>query len=398
LLDRHLPDVKQAMLRAGCISFDMLGLMPPTITDRSARPDDDRFVTVTGRRTTLEYAVAKAADAVLPVIRGVSVSALLTGRPQTDGVPHVTGVRTAYGTEIQADLVIDATGRRSKLVDWLHAAGARPAIEEAEESGFFYYTRFFRDSTGAMPRFRAGLLSHYHSFSLLTLPGDANTWSVTVFCFVGDSPMKALRDSARWTRLVASCPAHAHWLEGEPISDVLPMGGITDRYRRFIVDGAPVATGIVAVGDAWGCTNPVGGRGMTMGLMHAVGTAEVVRQHLEDPLELALAHDAMTEERLAPWYRSTVEVDRVRMAQISAVIQGRPVPPPRGPGEALAIAMMYDPTLFRAFLEIVSLLALPRDVLARPGMIDRIMEIADVKEPVALAGPSRAELLRMLAS
>jgi 2-polyprenyl-6-methoxyphenol hydroxylase-like FAD-dependent oxidoreductase len=82
---------------------------------------------------------------------------------------------------------------------------------------------------------------------------------------------------------------HAHWLDGEPITGVLAMGGITDRYRRFVVDGAPVATGIVSVGDAWAGTNPVGGRGISMGLMHAQGTVEVLQQHLDDPPALALA-------------------------------------------------------------------------------------------------------------
>jgi hypothetical protein len=50
-----------------------------------------------------------------------------------------------------------------------------------------------------------------------------------------------------------------------------------------------------------------------MGLMHALGTAEVVRQHLGDPLALTLAQDSMTETRVTPWYRDTIEVDRTRI-------------------------------------------------------------------------------------
>jgi 2-polyprenyl-6-methoxyphenol hydroxylase-like FAD-dependent oxidoreductase len=397
ILDDHLPEVKQTLLRAGCVPFDLSTLMPPSITDRAARAGDERFVTVTGRRPTLEYALARVAEGLLPVVRGTAIAGLVTGPSTGNGIPHVAGVRTLDGAEVLADLVIDATGRRSKLPDWLQAIGARRPIEEAEESGFLYYTRFFRAATGAVPSFRAGLGTHFHSFSLLTLPGDAGTWSVTVFFFAGDAALKALRDPARWRALIAACPAHAHWLAGEPITDVLPMGGVTDRYRRFVVDGAPVATGVVAVGDAWACTNPVGGRGMTMGLMHALGTAEVVRHHLDDPLALARAQDAMTETRLTPWYRSTVEFDRARTAQIKAAIQGRPAPRPTGPGDALAVAMLYDAALFRASLEIVSLLALPREVLARPGVVGRIMELADIHEPVVPPGPSRDELLRMVA-
>jgi 2-polyprenyl-6-methoxyphenol hydroxylase-like FAD-dependent oxidoreductase len=397
ILDGHLPDVKEALVRAGCVTFDMCSLMPPHITDRARRKDDERFVTVTGRRATIEYAVASTAERLVPVRRGVSITNLLTGPSVTNGIPHITGVRTMDGEEHAADLVVDAMGRRSRLPDWLEAVGARRPIEEAEESGFIYYTRFFRSTTGAVPAYRSGLQTHFHSFTLLTLPGDSQTWSVTVFIYSGDPPLKALRDPGRWTALVAACPLHAHWLDGEPITDVLSMGGVSNRCRRFVVDGAPVATGIISVGDASACTNPLGGRGITMGLIHALGTVEVVQQHLDDPLALALAHDSVTEAHVTPWYRFTVESDRTRIGQIDAAIKGRSVTRPTNPGSALSVAMMYDADLFRAFIEIFSLLALPQDVMARPGLTDRIVEVAGTHDAVAPPGPSRNELLSMLA-
>ncbi|MBV8713815.1 MAG: FAD-dependent monooxygenase [Chloroflexi bacterium] len=396
LLEKHLPEVAQALAAAGCLPFDLLAQMPRSITNRDKRAGDDRFVTLTGRRTTLEFAVATAAERMVQVERGVTVTRLVTGRSLRDGVPHVTGVCTSAGEEVSADLVVDATGRKSNLVDQLVAIGARPPLESTEESAFFYYTRFFRGSNP--PQFRAGFLANFHSFSLLTLPGDSGTWSVTVFFFSGDAALKALRDPARWTKLISACPAHAHWLEGEPISDVLPMGGVTDRYRRLMVDGMPVATGVLAVGDALVCTNPVGGRGISIGLMHAVGTAEVVGEYLDDPVELARAHDRMTQARVTPWYTYTVGFDRAHTAQIRAATEGRPTPLPTGPGAALGVAMLHDATLFRAAMEIMGLLALPHEVYARPGLIDRAMKLADVHAPTVPPGPSRTELLRMLAA
>jgi flavin-dependent dehydrogenase len=181
------------------------------------------------------------------------------------------------------------------------------------------------------PDFRADLHTFFHSFSLLTLPGDAGTWSVTVVISSGDQVLKKLRDPKHWTALVAACPLHRHLLDGETITDVEAMGGVIDRYRRFAVNGVPVATGIVCVGDSWACTNPSRGRGIAMGLMHAGGTVDVVGQHLDNPLALALAHDAMTETRVTPWYRTTVENDRERIARYRAVIDGRPGPRPTDP-------------------------------------------------------------------
>jgi flavin-dependent dehydrogenase len=220
---------------------------------------------------------------------------------------------------------------------------------------------------------------------------------VTVFIFSGDPPLKALRHTPQWTALVRACPLHAHWLDGEPLTEVLAMGGITDRYRRFVVDGSPVATGIVSIGDAWACTTPVAGRGISIGLLHAQGTVEVIGRHLDDPGALALAQDRMTETRMTPWYRDTVAEDRQRSAQIRAVMQGQSVPSPTDPMSALWVAMLYDADLFRAFIETRSVLALPQEVLARPGLVDRIWKVVSEHEAVEPPAPARAELLRMLA-
>lgn len=397
IVGMRLPQVRDTLLAAGGVSFDMLSLLPPSVDDRAPRDGDERFVTVTGRRTAIEWAVATVAERCVRVDRGVSVAGLVTGPSAAAGVPHIIGVRTTDGETLKADLVVDATGRRSRLPEWLEAAGARRPIEEAEEAGFIYYTRFFRASSGKIPAYHTGFLTHFHSFSVLALPGDSDTWSVTVFIFSGDPALKALKEEDRWTSLVAACPTHAHWLDGEPLTGVLPMAGVADRYRRFVVDGTPVATGVISVGDSWACTNPVGGRGISIGLMHAIGTADVVRQHLDDPLSLALAHDEMTETRVTPWYRHTAAFDRQRTAEIRAAIDGREVPTPTDLASALARAMPHDADLFRASVEIQSLLALPEEVLARSGLAERVTDVVSMHgDAAAPPCPSREEVLRLM--
>src|SRR3712207_9590605 len=54
----------------------------------------------------------------------------------------------------------------------------------------------------------------------------------------------SVRDPGIHARVVAACPRHAHWLDGRPITGVLPMAGILDCHRRFIIDGEPVVTGL----------------------------------------------------------------------------------------------------------------------------------------------------------
>jgi len=138
-----------------------------------------------------------------------------------------------------------------------------------------------------------------------------------------------------------------------------------------------------------------------MGLMHVLGTTDVVQQHLGNSFALALSHDSMTETRVTPWYRNTIEIDRKRIAEVNALIEGRSVGEPVDPGariaNALSVAMMYDADLFRASVELRSLLALPQEIMARPGMVERIMEVAGTHQEMIPGGPSRQELLHMLA-
>ena len=400
VLEETLPDVTTALDAAGAARFNPLRLMPPSITDHSPRPGDERFETITARRPILEQVLARVAHAEpgLEVRTGVAVRELVVAR--YNGSPHIAGVRTDSGDELRADLVVDATGRRSQLPRWLEAAGTAPVYEEIEGSGFIYYTRYFRGRTGAMPDFRAPLLTPVGTFSLLVIPSDNDTWSVTVFISAGDRPLKRLRAAEPWAAVVRACPLHAHWLDGDPITDVWPMGGLVDRYRRFAVGEEPVATGIAAVGDAWACSNPSLGRGMSLGLLHAQRLRDTIRDHLDNPREFAVAWDAVTEAELTPWYRQTVEEDRDRFAEIEALRDGvEPGPEPSESARRLRVvlaAMTLDPDVFRTFLASRCCLASLHDAFADQEFVSRIGELARDSAPPPVLGPDRAQLLSLL--
>ena len=272
--------------------------------------------------------------------------------------------------------------------------------EEAEDSGFIYYTRYFRDAGGGTPAFRAPTLTAVGSFSVLTIPADNGVWSVTLYISAGDRPLKRLRDPGVWEALVGACPLHAQWLEGEPVSDVLAMGGVVDRYRRLIVDGQPVATGIVPVGDAWACSNPSQGRGMTLGFLHVQILRDVVREHVDQPYELAQALDARTEAELTPWYRETVTEDRARVSEIEALREARAPEVDGSESAALRRAMLAavarDPDVFRAFLASRCCLTTVSEALSDRAFAERVVELARGSERFPMPGPDRAQVLALI--
>jgi 2-polyprenyl-6-methoxyphenol hydroxylase-like FAD-dependent oxidoreductase len=399
VLEEMLPDVLPPLEAAGGLRFDPLRVLLPLIGGGTPCDADERFQTITARRPVLEQILGRAAESEpgLEVRRGVAVSELVV---QTyDGIPHVSGVRTDSGHELQAELVIDAMGRRSQLPRWLGQAGIGPVHEEVEDSGYLYYTRFFRGRDGHMPEFSAPPVTPIGTFSLLTIPSDGDTWSVVVVTSAGDTPLKHLRDPGLWTALLAACPRHQHWLDGDPITDVVAMGGVTDRYRRFN-PGRLVVTGVASVGDAWACTNPTNGRGMSLGLMHVQRLRDVVRTHLEDRREFAEVWDGVTEAQLTPWYRENVDEDRLRMSEIEALRNGREPDAPSTPSavfrQALASAATRDPGALRVALDARACLTPLRDALAKPDLVARVLEIAQKCEPPPLAGPDRGQLLELL--
>ena len=61
------------------------------------------------------------------------------------------------------------------------------------------------------------------------------------------------------------------------------------------------------------------------------------------------------------------------------------------------VAMVYDPEAYRAFLDITGVITLPQEVFTRPELVDKIMSIAQSEPPLQAPGPSREELMQLVA-
>jgi 2-polyprenyl-6-methoxyphenol hydroxylase-like FAD-dependent oxidoreductase len=394
--EAELPGLIEAMEAAGALRMNPIEGIPDDVTG-GRRDGDERFATVTARRPVAQSVVdtMAASTSGVTIRRGVGVTGLLTSG--ADGVVHVTGVRTDDGEEIPADLVVDSGGRRSSVPTWLREAGSPGPKETIEDCGFVYYGRHFRSADGSIPPAFGGLLQPYGSISILTLPADNGTWGVGVITSSKDAAMRGMLDVDCWEKVVQSYPFVAHWIDAEPITDVKLMAKIEDRQRTYVVDGQPVATGIVPLADAWACTNPSLGRGISIGIVHATALRTLLREvPLADARALALRWHELTLEHVEPHFAGTLAFDRHRLAEIESIIDGGTYEP-NDIGwtltKALEGSIMKDPDLLRGFIEIVSLLDTGENVLSRPGVADKAMQLADF---TPLPGPGRAELLSLV--
>jgi hypothetical protein len=136
-------------------------------------------------------------------------------------------------------------------------------------------------------------------------------------------------------------------------------------------------------------------------MMHAVLLRDtLMTAGLDDPWAFANAFYAATAERVEPWYRATLHMDRHRLAEIDAGIEDRsyrPDDPAFEAAQALRASSGRDPDCFRAFLAVAMALEPAGEVLSRPGLMDKVMAQGADWRDHPLAGPGRAELLSIVA-
>lgn len=395
LMRRELPDVLDQVQAAGGRVVNPLDHVLPRHSG-GHRDGDERFESTAVRRPVLEAVVGRAAEAQpgLRIRRGESVQRL-----ETEGAarPRIAGVVTDAGVTVGCDVLVDASGRRSALPDLLAAAGLPSPVEERADAGFVYLSRHFRLPPGGQPpAVAAAFVQDYPELTILTLPADNDTWSITFVISSRDQQLRAMRDERAWSAALALFPLAAHWADAEPLGGVAPIAGIEDRIRDYAPGGVPVLGGLVAVGDSWASTNPTLGRGTSMALRHAVLLREVLAGD-GDPWQLSLDWDRRTRVELEPRYRATAAYDRNRLAAVEAHRLGHPYDgsdPEWRATLALATAARRHPEALRGVLEVSGFLATATEVAARPELADLLADPGPVRD---LPGPDRVDLLAAIA-
>jgi hypothetical protein len=244
---------------------------------------------------------------------------------------------------------------------------------------------------------------HWGTISSLTLPADNGTWAIALVTSSKDTALRPLREADGWQTVVRALPLVAHWLDGTPIDDgVQVMARLEDRYRGFVVDGSPVATGVVAVADSWACSNPANGRGASIGMLHALTLRDQLRGvGLDDPAAFAEAFHTATAEIVEPWYRTTLISDRHRLGEIEAGLHGAAYDPPDPAYQlekSLDTAVRHDPDCLRANFDIRFVLRTPAEVFARPGLREKTLRLGSGWRDAEPFGPTREQLLALVSA
>lgn len=305
------------------------------------------FLEISVRRRVLALPNVAVRDGV--VVRGLRTDA---------DRRRVTGVVLESGETLEAELVVDASGRGSALPKWLCAIG-RPEVEETVlRVNVGYASRVYRrPPAGTVPWKSCYVLGQSpHSKRLGAIfPIEGDRWIAVLAGVLGDYPPTDELGFMRFARELPD-PAIADALAGaEPLTDAASYR-FPSHQRRHYERMAELPDGLVALGDAHASFNPIYGQGMTCAALGARALAEAL-----DARGLSVGHALAFQRSLAnkmndPWMLSTGE--DLRYPEVEAP---RPF---YNDGMQWFTARMHraslrDPVVAQAFYRVMHMLAPP---------------------------------------
>jgi 2-polyprenyl-6-methoxyphenol hydroxylase-like FAD-dependent oxidoreductase len=293
---------------------------------------------------------------------------------------RVVDRRTHQDSALDADLVVDATGRGARTPFWLDSLGYGRPVEDHVVVHVTYTSQMLSMTPDAL---------HEFGFVVGFVPGrprglgmlhcENDTWVFTVMGIAGCEPPC---DFAGMCEFVEDC-APAHMLAavaearpiGEPARHRMPSSQWRryDKMRRF-------PDGLLVIGDAICSFNPIYGQGMTVAALEAAalrdclscGTEGLARRFFRaaaGPIRQAWQLAATPDRSLPETDGAPTLLERLFSSYVNRVLA----------------AAEYDPVALDQFARVTSLVDPPSRLL-RPGIMWRATRATDRRRPARSVG------------
>ncbi|MCX5206210.1 monooxygenase [Streptomyces sp. NBC_00237] len=371
LLEGLFPGLREELSQHGApvSDFGQFPMLYPAGWSPSVRTG---LVLQTFSRPLLEFLIRRRVGALsnVRIHHATEVEALITGDGRARGVTARPRGADESGSadescsavescSYEADLVVVADGRYSRLPHWLRQARLRPPAHLKVEGSLAYTSRLYRRDPGCDLGFQASLQATVapttpRGGTVVAIENDR--WLVCLFGAGGisaptvpeqfDSYASAL-DNPHVKEIVRSC---------QPLSSIhryAGLGGHWHRYDRL----TPQLRGLAVIGDALCALNPLYGHGMTVAAQQARLLGDTVTTHSPDEACRAYQKRA-TRTLLLPWFMST-SLDRGWSSGPTSLTARA--------GRAALLHVLSriptEPDLYRRFLNVQHMVASPVTLL-----------------------------------
>jgi 2-polyprenyl-6-methoxyphenol hydroxylase-like FAD-dependent oxidoreductase len=372
-LNELFPGFEQDLVRAGAVP------LKAGLDVRVERPGYDPFPQrdlgwcgYAASRPAIEHAVRQRVEsrANITLCQRCRVEEVL---PNGEAVTGVRYENEGASVTISADLVVDASGRGAPTLGVLRSLG-RPEPEETSIGiDLGYGTCIFNIPDDASTDWKGVMTfgqAPHDSRGGLMLPLEGNRWMLTIGGRHSDVPpgdekgfltyAKALR-----TPTIYNAIRHAKRLDG------VARYGFPESVRRHFERLDSFPRGLLPIGDAICCFNPVYGQGMSIAAMEACLLKRLLDNSGKSGDPIAELASTFFQEMQAlietPWSVATLDfafpqTRGRRPADIEMTLKF---------GMALTRLAAEDPAIHKLTLEVQHLLK-PRSVYREPDLLRRV--------------------------
>jgi 2-polyprenyl-6-methoxyphenol hydroxylase-like FAD-dependent oxidoreductase len=230
----------------------------------------------------------------------------VVGLTSSQDKSRVTGVQVSLDDytifeNLEADLVVDASGRGSQAPNWLEALGYAKPAQSVIKIDVGYTTRTYRRKPNDLEGDLAAILvpkapTQKQAGVLLAMEGKR--WMLTIAGTLGDH---APSDEAGFLEAVKNLPAPDIYnvvKNAEPLSSIVSYKYPNNQRRHFErLERFP--QGFLVFGDALCSFNPIYGQGMTVASLEALALLDETRVGLDGLSKRFFARAAKVIE--TPW-------------------------------------------------------------------------------------------------
>ncbi|UUU25472.1 FAD-dependent oxidoreductase [Streptomyces sp. DSM 40750] len=387
-IEELLPGLREELVAGGGVPLDTGDLA--WLGERGWAPfGTPAFELVSATRPLVEHTVRRRVVELpgVEVRGGVRVRGLSRTGTTADSVGGWL-VECFDGTSLRAGLVVDASGRSSRLPHWLGTLGVEEAETTVVDAGFGYAGRIYAAPPDLLGRVAGIVMLPVPGAAAggVALPVEGGRWMVAA---VGAGDVRPTRDPAGFDAFLGRLrdPALADFTRSaRPVGDITVHRRTHNVRRRY--DRLPHwPDGLLVLGDALCAFNPVYGQGITVAASQALLLRNALTARLRPGWEQRLMRRLHRAADL-PWAIATGE-DRRHLGDTPGAPGAPKVLNSPKPLEALD-------ALFGRWSGEVDRLAVHGDLRAQRAL-DRVYHLvgspAGLLHPALLTAAARARVL-----